>query len=62
MYQNPDGQPTIESLLQAEAVAQASPTPKNLAALAELRTQRTTYYGNDYQIGFRISGFLASHS
>jgi hypothetical protein len=56
-----EGQPTLEELTKAEAEAIAEPTNKNLDHLFDLVKSRTTYYGQDYKIGFRIRDFLRKH-
>jgi hypothetical protein len=53
-----ESQPTLEDLIKAEAQAIAEPTNKNLDHLFDLVKSRTTYYGQDYKIGFRIRDFL----
>jgi hypothetical protein len=56
-----EGQPTLEELTKAEAQAIAEPTNENLDHLFDLVKSRTTYYGQDYKIGFRIRDFLRKH-
>lgn len=58
-YRNPKGQPTIEALLIAEKEAQIL-SIEAIARLRDLAEQRTTYYGQDYRISFRIKDFLDS--
>jgi hypothetical protein len=58
---NVKGQPTLEELEALEKKAIASPSDENLDKLFQLVKARTTYYGQDYRISFRIRDFLRKH-
>lgn len=55
------GQPTLNELMEAETTAIRQPTGRNLDILYGLSNTRTTYYGQDYRIGFRIQNFLEKY-
>jgi hypothetical protein len=56
-----EGQPTLNELMEAETTAIRQPTGRNLDSLYGLSNARTTYYGQDYRIGFRIQDFLEKY-